>query len=178
MKKPLSPKPGRRSVGGRISQRLQLTEVGKRDESRTSFVSELGTAVERRWYLGWSAFGSDRFVNIFFLNCRFTAESTGQEHCQREARDMEIPEDLRKLLHDPSLTTRSVVFATVDSLLTATDLALALGNFEFAIEDIIESNITFLPPSWGCEFLFLEDFLDYSLSWRGFEGRLCHTRGT
>jgi hypothetical protein len=63
---------------GGISQRLQLTEVGKRDESRTSFVSELGTAVEGRWYLGWSAFGSNRFVNIFFLNRRFTTESTEQ----------------------------------------------------------------------------------------------------
>jgi hypothetical protein len=78
MKKPLSPKPGRRSVGGRISQRLQLTEVGKREELRTSFVSELGTAVERRWYLGWFASGSNRFVNVFFLNCGFTAKSTEQ----------------------------------------------------------------------------------------------------
>jgi hypothetical protein len=76
MKKPLSPKPGRRSVGGRISQRLQLTEVGKRDESRTSFVSELGTAVERRWYLGRLASGRSRFINVFFLNCSFAAKST------------------------------------------------------------------------------------------------------
>jgi hypothetical protein len=59
-------------------QRLQLTEVGNREEFRTSFVSELGTAVGRRWYLGWSAFGPNRFVNVFFLNCRFTAESTEQ----------------------------------------------------------------------------------------------------
>jgi hypothetical protein len=76
MKKPLSPKPGRRSVGGRIPQRLQLTKVGKRDESRSSFVSELGTAVGRRWYLGWPAFGSNRFVDVLFFNCRFSTEST------------------------------------------------------------------------------------------------------
>jgi len=81
MKKPLSPKPGRRSVGGRISQRLQLTEVGKRDESRTSFVSELGTAVERRWYLGWPTFNR-LFVDVFFLNCSFTTEGTEFKNCQ------------------------------------------------------------------------------------------------
>jgi hypothetical protein len=135
-----------------------ISEVGNREEFRTSFVSELGTAVERRWYLGWSAFGPSRFVNVFFLNCRFTAESS-------------------KLLHDPSLTTRCVVFAAVDSLLTATDLALAFGNFEFSIKDVVEPHITFLPPSWSSEILFLDNFLDYSLNWRGIEGRLCHTRG-
>jgi len=62
-------------VGGRIPQRLQLTEEGKRDESRTSFVSELGTAVGRRGYLGWPAFGY-RFVDVLFFNCSFTTKST------------------------------------------------------------------------------------------------------
>jgi len=163
-------------VGGRISQRLQLTEVEKRDIFRTSFVSELGTAVERRWYLGWSAFGPDWFVNVFFLNCRFTAESTDRVSSAggpwyRGHRD------LRKLLHNPSLTTRRIVFAAVDSLLTATDLTLAFGNFEFAIKDVLEPHITFLPPSWRGEILVLDNFLDYSLNWGGFKGRLCYTRG-
>jgi hypothetical protein len=53
-------------------------QVGqKRDEKAVvPQVSELGTAVKRRWYLGWSAFGPSWFVNVF--NCSFTAESTEQ----------------------------------------------------------------------------------------------------
>ena len=90
---------------------------------------------------------------------------------------MEVSEDLRKLLHDPSLTTRCIVFTAVDSLLTATDLALTVGYFEFSIKDVVKPPITFLPPSWGGEILVLDNFLDYSLNWRGVEGRLCHTRG-
>jgi hypothetical protein len=177
MKKPLSPKPGRRSVGG-ISQRLQLTEVGERDKSRTSFVSELGTAVEGRWYLGWSALGPNRFVNVFFLHCGFATESTEQGTISERPGVMEVSEDLRKLLHDPSLTTRRIVFAAVDSLLTATDLALTLGNFEFAVKDVLEPHVTFLPPPWGREFLLLDNLLDDGLNRRGFKGCLCHTRGT
>jgi hypothetical protein len=78
MKKAVVPQARTKEYGG-ISQRLQLTEVGKRDEFGTSFVSELGTAVGRRWYLGWpTGFGSNGFVDVFFLNLRFTTESAEQ----------------------------------------------------------------------------------------------------
>jgi hypothetical protein len=68
------------------------------------------------------------------------------------------------------------MFAAVDSLLTATYLTLALGDFELAVEDVIEPHVTFFPPPWSGEVLFLDDLLDDGLNWRRFEGRLDRTR--
>ena len=65
--------------------------------------------------------------------------------------------DLRKLLHDPSLTMRGVLLAAVDSLFTAT------GGDPFRprrLRSRISSNAyCFLPPSKWSELLILDDLL-------------------
>lgn len=44
-------------------------------------------AIERQWYIEWSAFGGpNRFVNVFFLSCRFTTKSTEQCPISERAR--------------------------------------------------------------------------------------------
>jgi hypothetical protein len=99
------------------------------------------------------------FVNVFFFNCRFTTETS-------------------KLLHDPSLTTRRIMLAAVDSLFTTTDLAFAIGNFEFAVEDILKPHVAVLPPPRWSEIFFLDHLLDNSLNGRMLERRLRYTRRT
>jgi hypothetical protein len=88
-----------------------------------------------------------------------------------------VLDHLRKLLHDPSLTTRRVVFAAIDGLLPTTNLAFSLGYFEFAVQDILKPHVTFFPPSRRGEFFFLENLLDHGLNGGRFEGRLRHAGG-
>ena len=64
------------------------------------------------------------------------------------------------------------------SLFTTTDLAFALGDFEFAIEDIVKPHIAFLPPPRWRKLLILDDFLDNSLNGRRLERRLGYTGRT
>jgi hypothetical protein len=76
--------------------------------------------------------------------------------------------DIHELFHDPTLAERGIMFSTVDLLLTLADLALALCYAELAIENLF---CTMTDPTWRCEGLFLDDFLDDGL------GRRMHDLG-
>ena len=56
------------------------------------------------------------------------------------------------------------MFATVDGFLATADLALAFGDFELAVEDVLRANACLVPPSRRSERLLLDDFLDDSLN--------------
>jgi hypothetical protein len=70
------------------------------------------------------------------------------------------------------------MLVAVDSLFTATDLMFTLGDFEFAVENIIKLHKDFLPPSRWSELLNLDDLLGNSLDGRKLERGLCYTGRT
>lgn len=56
------------------------------------------------------------------------------------------------------------MFSTVNCLLASADLALALCNLQFAIQDVLGADARLVPPpGWG-EGIFLHDFLDDGLN--------------
>lgn len=88
---------------------------------------------------------------------------------------------IHELLHDPALPPRRVVLAAVDRFLATSNLALALRNLEFAVQDVLEAELAFLkPPLWRKGLGLADNFLengrsrlrsDRNRSDRGSDGR-------
>ena len=67
------------------------------------------------------------------------------------------------MFHDPTLTSRRVMFAAVDSIFTLANLAFALGDFELAVENVFCADTSLIPPTGRGEIGLLDDFLDDSV---------------
>jgi hypothetical protein len=112
---------------------------------KTSFVSELGTARSGRWYLEFSL-GSRLLIVDFFFDGGTVAIDKTASASERQALFV-TEKNLHELLHDPTLTSRSIVFSLVYTFLTTSNLALALGHSEFTIKNVFGPSTGLFPPA-------------------------------